>query len=321
LNKNIFYCLCIFSLLIIFSLLTYARSEKNTAPDELISGVIEIDGLKRTYRVHLPQSYKKNNLYPLVLSLHGRFGNAKNQAKLSGFNEISERENFIVVYPEGAAVWKRGWSDGRGKIEVRGVLIDDVKFIIKLLDKIENEFSIDRSRIYACGMSNGGFMSMRLACKLSNRVAAVAAVGATFGEDLANECQPERAVPVLIITGTEDPLVLYQGGVVEQSDFNGRYFSAKDSILKWAEYNGCKKGPLKNDLPDTSNDGTTVVKIKYSDCEDGSSVILYEIVNGGHTWPGGPQYIPERFVGRTSTDINASETIWGFFKTTCIDSP
>jgi polyhydroxybutyrate depolymerase len=190
--------------------------------------------------------------------------------------------------------------------------VDDVGFLSALIDKLSRDYRIDPKRVYSTGISNGGFMSQRLACDLADKIAAIAVVAATMGRDLAGRCKPSRPVSVLLIQGTEDPLVPYEGGRV-QVPGGGAIISAPEAVKKWVGLDGCNGQPKRDSLPDSANDETRTRRESYGGCREGTAVVFLAVEGGGHTWPGGPQYLPVRRIGRASRDFNASELIWEFF--------
>ena len=193
--------------------------------------------LVRCYHVHLPSNYDVSSAFPLLIALHGRLGTGKKMIKQTGFNGIADREGFIVVYPEG---FKRGWADGRGITHADKQGVDDVAFIDKLIKVFQERFSIDSTRIYIAGHSNGGFMAQRLAIERSHKFAAVAVVAASLSEWLASRFTPGRPMPILFIHGTADPVTPYEGGM--QSG-GARVLSVEDTVKIWAHFNGCNKSP------------------------------------------------------------------------------
>ncbi len=273
-----------------------------------------VDGLERTYLTHVPSSYDGVTPVPLVIALHGGGGSAQRMANLTGFDSLSEKEGFIVVYPEGI---ENHWNDGREVEEYRAQRenIDDVKFISALIDHLTDDLNIDETRIYATGISNGAMMSCRLACELSEKIAAIAMVAGAMPEGFkrAGECSPQNPVSVLVINGTEDPLILWEGGEIQAGQQKlGKTLSVPETVQYWVVHNGCALVDTTW-LPDGDfEDGTRVFREVYRN-DRGCEVILYSIEGGGHTWPGGPQYSSERSIGKTCYDINASEVIWQFF--------
>lgn len=278
---------------------------------------IMFGGLERTYRIHIPQSFDKTKPTPLVIVLHGGGGSGRAMVALTlgGFNTLSEREGFIVVYPDGIG---KHWNDGREGLRYRAhrEKIDDVGFISALIDHLVKEFNIDKKRVYVTGMSNGAIMSYLLACKLSERIAAIAAVAGLIPKNLPLHCSPSRPISVLIINGVEDPLVPWEGGEFRFGRLKlGRGLSVSDTVNYWVTHNKCSSLPTITWEPDKDpQDGTRVRKEVYGQGKEGTEVILYAIEGGGHTWPGGYQYLNERIIGKTSRDIDANEVIWNFFK-------
>ena len=260
----------------------------------------------RTYSLYRPQGWDKLKDMPLVLLLHGAGGDAAGMEQLTGFIAIAEREKFVLAYPEGM---DHQWNDGRGRNEE----VNDIGFIRTLIDFLRMEYNIDSNRVYVAGMSNGGFMTMRLACELSNRIAAVAAVAATVDSAVDAGCQNEKPMPVMLIIGDRDKLVPAKGGIVSRLP-KSVLLSHRNIVEKWARRDGCSHQPVISTLPELKHDNTTVTKTVCSGGRNNTEVISYVIGNGGHTWPGGYQYLPAMLVGKTTQDFNASEVIWEFFK-------
>jgi polyhydroxybutyrate depolymerase len=269
------------------------------------NGTLIVDGLKREFVTYLPPGAGQNEQLPVIISLHGRLGTAASQMRFADFRPIADRDKVIIVCPQGV---ERSWNDGRGTpANSRG--INDVKFIDELITDIIHTYHADATRVYVTGMSNGGFMSSRLACELSKRIAAVAVVAASMDEDIGY--QPTQPMPMMYIQGTKDPLVPFTGGQMKGA--GGSIYSHEDILKKWAAVDRCDHKPQVTDLPIIVNDGTSVQKEEYSGA-DGMKVIGYTIVNGGHIWPGGTQYLPKFMIGSLSKNLNACEEIWNFFK-------
>jgi polyhydroxybutyrate depolymerase len=293
----------------------YARTPVQGATEQNYSGSLLHAGLKRTYLLHVPASYMPANPTALVIALHGGGGDGQKMQALSGLNIVSNRKGFIVVYPDAV---EKNWNDGRNLKRYRSQRenIDDVGFISKLMDELANHYTIDHKRVYVTGASNGAMMSYRLACELTDKITAVAPVIGALGENTAGTCSPSRPLPVLLIGGTDDPLMPWEGGYVHffRKKF-GKTLSFPETANFWVLNNGCSPSPTITDLPDSDpNDGTRVRKTVYDQCQEGVEVVLLEIRGGGHTWPGGLQYLPKFFIGKTSRDINGTEVIWDFFK-------
>ena len=255
---------------------------------------------------------------PLVLLLHGGGGTGEGMEKLTlgGFNRLADREGFVVVYPDGI---EKHWNDGRGLEAYRAHRenMDDVGFISTLIDHLIKISKVDPNRIYAAGISNGGQFSQRLACELSDRIAAIGVVAIQLPEHLSTSCSPKRPVSVLMMPGTEDPLVPWEGGEIgfRRGRKFGRVLSVPESMRFWANQNQCPLSPLITHEPDRDpKDDTRVRREGYGPCSRGNEVLLYAIEGGGHTWPGGHPYLPSWIIGKTSRDIDANEVIWDFFK-------
>lgn len=267
---------------------------------------ISIDGLKREFITYIPSGIINGRKLPVIISLHGRLGTAERQMKFADFIPIAEREKVIIVCPQGI---ERSWNDGR-ETPANSKGINDVKFIDQLITYIINTDNADAGRIYVTGMSNGGFMASRLACELSNRIAAIAVVAASMDEGMSY--QPRKIIPVMDIQGTKDPLVPFGGGMMKKGA-GGSIYGHKEVLAKWATTDGCNNKPVVTNLPVKISDGTSVIKEEYSNT-NGVKVIGFTIVEGGHTWPGGSQYLPKFVIGTVTKNLNACEEIWKFFK-------
>jgi polyhydroxybutyrate depolymerase len=274
------------------------------------SYTLRVDGLARTYLVHRPPG-GAGAAHPLLLVFHGGGGTARGMPRFTGLDGIADRVGLIVVYPQGV---DKHWNDGRASIRHK---VDDVGFVRAILDTMERDASVDRSRIYATGISNGGIFVERLACDLADRLAGIAAVAGTLAQDYQAQCRPARPIPVLQFDGTADPVMPYGGGNV--ADFGGHgeggvVLGVDATTAFWARMDGCAAaGPAEALPPHALLDPTRVSRREWSGCRGGSAVVLYAIQEGGHTWPGGPQYLPRFIVGRASRQIDASETMVRFF--------
>ncbi len=252
---------------------------------------IQHGGIQREFIVHMPQGYDPGVAYPVVVNFHGRALNAQNQDMLSSMGALADEKGFIAVHPEGTGFLKT-WNAELCCGEAADNNIDDVGFVDAMLDRLEAELCVDRQRIYAAGISNGGYMSYRLACELSGRVAAIAPVA---GVNLTLACEPSRAVPVFHFHGLADTVV----------PFDGRLgVSVDDSIQGWLQRNACDATPTVFFEQDD------VRCEEWSGCTDSASVRLCVVDGGGHTWPGG---MPIPFLGETTQTISASRMMWDFF--------
>lgn len=273
------------------------------------------EGRTRTFLVYYPLEEHKEKALPVLFVIHGGGGTA--QALITStrnrFNELADTDGFIVVYPEG---FEKQWNDGR---DVQGIVtawdedIDDVGFIADIVNRLDVDLNVDRSRVFTTGISNGGFMSSRLLCDRSDLFRGGAMVTATLAETYVNSCQPTLPNAVLVINGTDDPIVPYEGGqVVVLGQERGEVLGTEAYMQFLAGLNGCDSSPTITDLPDSEDDGTTVKIYDYTNCPS-SKLQLYRIEGGGHTWPGGIELLGEGLVGKTSSEFVACDLIWEFF--------
>ena len=211
----------------------------------------------------------------------------------TGFNEIADQENFIVVYPQGSLILNllAHWNVG-GFTE--GSNTDDVAFVDYLISSLSEMYNLNLDRVYATGMSNGGFMSFLLACQLSNEIAAIASVTGSMTTQTVDECNAQREVPILQIHGTNDPVVPYNG----IQEWN----TPIDDVLDfWVINNQCSPNPIVNNLEDINNsNGITVQEIIYNNGLNGSVVKHFKVNGGTHVW-------------FQNEDIDSSALIWEFF--------
>ena len=270
---------------------------------------LKVDARERSYLVHVPKTYKADKPVPVVIVLHGAGLNASIMAMLCGMNKKSDSEGFIAVYPNGTGVGIFQTFNSGGFM---GPLADkqpnDVKFIAAVLDDLGKRVKVDAKRVYATGLSNGGMMCYRLASEMSERIAAIAPVSGTMGIDLP---RPRRKIPVLHIHGTADRIVPYAGPNKRMPSFV-TFKSVDDTLRIWTRFNGCVEKPVKQQLEDRADDGTTVTRFTYAAQRGGAEVQLLKIHNGGHIWPGRKSF--SGFTGKSTRDIAANDVIWEFFQ-------
>ncbi len=250
---------------------------------------IQHGGLARTYRVHVPARYTPDEPAPLLVALHGGADRVSEDG-LEGLTRESDYNGFIAVFPEGYAPPGKGrkatWNAGNCCGDAREQQVNDVGFIEQVVNNVFRQVSVDRQRIYAAGMSDGGMMAYRLACDLPYVFKAVASVG---GTDNTATCTPERSVSVMHFHAKDDPRVPFP--------------SAPATAAKWAHLNGCSEKPRR--VLDTAGAYCEA----YSYCRSQAEVQLCVTDTGGHSWPGGkarPGAEPP------SQAIQATQAMWGF---------
>jgi len=306
----------LFFLLLISSLLYLNCSSLNTKHKDKYNYILH-KGLERSFVVYRPSNLNTTNKYPLLIVLHGGHGtgNRMQDLTLGKFNTIADKENFVVIYPNG---FKKNWNDGRINMPksyaAHNQNIDDVGFIKALIEKAKEDYNIDEKRIYIAGMSNGAMMTHRLAIELSDKIAAAVPVCGNLPSDLKSI--PKNRVPIMIINGTKDPLVPYNGGFVHfMKKKLGNISSTEESIQFWINNNGLKNTIFTNEFIDSDvSDFCTVNKTTFIVPDNNNEVIFVRIDGGGHTWPGGWQYLNEKIIGKTCRDIDACQLIWDFCK-------
>ena len=277
---------------------------------------IRVGTLNRTYYLHAPLHAPRDKPMALVLVFHGGGGRPRFTERETRFSDLADREGFLVAFPEGIG---ESWNDGRNVTTIRAQRerIDDVAFVNALLDDVSRDYPVDPKRIYATGISNGAIFSHYLAAHLSRRIAAIAPVAGGLPELLSPAFGPEQPVSVLMLQGTEDPLVPYNGGDVTPpgAGKRGRILSTDEAVRTWVERNGCWPEATVEALPDNDPaDGCRVKTFTYSKGTNGTEVVLCRIEGGGHIWPNGSQYLPKMLVGRVCHDIDGTAVIWEFFK-------
>lgn len=253
------------------------------------------DGVERSFRVFVPPSYASNQAMPIVLNFHGVANDAWTQVLLSGMESKAEEAGFIAVHPEGRALPSTSWNAGTCCQPAASWGVDDVGFVRALLDRLEEQLCVDRRRIYATGISNGGMLAYRLACEVSDRIAAIAPVAASM---VYLPCKPPRPFPVMIFHGTLDSIVPYAGNPLLG------YPSLSANVEHWVAHNGCSDQKVRRfSQGDASCDA-------YPTCRDDAQVESCTILGGGHTWPGG---LPVPQLGYTSLSLRATDAMWDFF--------
>ena len=268
----------------------------------LVERTLSVDGRERSYRVYVPAGYDAAVAAPLVLVLHGGGGNGQMMTG-AGFNAEADRDGFLVVYPDGGGgtAPNFSWNVGTAPNE----RADDVAFVVRLLDTLQAEYSVDARRVYATGISNGGRMAYRLACELSDRIAAVGAVAASMP---FTSCTPTAPVAVIHLHGTLDDFIPYEGGAGPRSTSGRADNLPIPAVIEfWRDQNGC--------APTAAVEaGEIVTREVYSACRGGTAVTLYTLDGGGHSWFGWPAPPALGHLGSPDGAVSATPTIWQFFQ-------
>ncbi len=311
---------------------------------------VQVNDLTRNFILHVPPGYSADRRYPVVILFHGRNQDADDMERITHFNQLADKDGIITIFPRAAqGQWnigvrpeaasaenprrgfgrRGGWGypggggggggggypGGRGggqnpeQTTNRTEPPDDVAFVGEMLDQLALKYSLDVHRIYATGLGDGGFMAERIGCTMADRIAAVGAVGATFPKTMV--CLPSRAISVLLIDGTSDPLVPYNGGTYKERRFP--VLSAEASAKTWGKFDRCGEKPAQGKIPPLDKGGKETKTFTFSGCQADAQVELYAVKDGGNTWPGGEVFTTESEVGKTSNAINANDSLWNFF--------
>ncbi|MFY0627628.1 MAG: cadherin domain-containing protein [Reichenbachiella sp.] len=262
----------------------------------LTNRTINIDGVQRAYDVYIPTSVNCSQRVPLVIDMHGFTLDKETQRAISDFDILAEREQFIVIFPQGLPNSNGNfyWNDN----EDNGS--DDISFLSQLIEDSKTNLNIDPKKVYLSGFSDGGFMAYTMACEIGPQIAAIASVTGSMRFAEIDACDPIRKVPIIQFHGTNDQVVP---------------FSWNDAVIDyWINFNGCIDNPSETPYPDTDpNDDTTAIRFTWDQCDFDSEFIFIVIENGSHSWPGSERFFESNISG-TNNDINATKLIWEFFQ-------
>jgi polyhydroxybutyrate depolymerase len=261
---------------------------------------MEVDGLTREYLLYVPKSYDPEKPMPLVIAFPAGLQTPEAMAETSKWHVLGEQVGFITAYPAFVDLW---WNDG--VVTKPDVLeVDDINFVKALIEDIAQKWCVDRDHIFASGGSNGGNMSARLACEMSDQIAAVGTVaGGAF--PLKAGCKPQRPIPHIVFYGTADDTLPYEGGDSPTLDEFG--FAdlppVEDGMKAWAKLNECDLNPTENAITGE------ISVFRYTNCERNAEVRLFRIEGGGHDWPGSATGAKEE----VDQEIDATLLTWAFF--------
>ena len=279
-----------------------ALAEAGWTTHTVVSG-----GQERCYYVYAPPDYDPAQPLPVVFSFHGFLSNPESHGLITGWHKLAAQEGFLVVYPQGTEFPQR-WNAGPDWI----VAVDDVQFFRDMFTDLSEMVAVDPARVYVNGFSNGGGMAQRIGCEAADQGAAIGSVAGAV--ETMEGCDPARPVPAMVFHGTDDPVVIYEGGEVEYLPLRliaaalgaSPIFMGANWVPDWAALNGC------DPTPETIAAPGDVEGVRYTGCQDGADVVFYSVGGAGHTWPGGWP-IPGG-LGKTSEDIDATEELWRFFQ-------
>ena len=262
---------------------------------ELVDATLNHDGLTREYLIYIPVNYNEESQAPLMFNFHGYGDNAENYMEYADMRPMADEDGFLLVYPQGSLD-----NDGAPFWNVEGPsttkTVDDIGFVEAMMDAMIENYAVDESRIYACGFSNGGFITFDLACRINERLAAVASVASTMMGDSYDECTLDHPTPVILIHGTSDFVVPLDGYLP--------YLLPIDTVNSfWADANNTDASPVIIEVVDSENtDGSPVNIFEWANGDACSIVRYYQVVDGGHDWPG----------GWGASLIDAEQEIWDF---------
>ena len=319
--------MCVQRLVAIGLLLVSAAACKSSAPateaddvPELKTYVFKHEGIVREVAVFDPRKQSEGGKRPAVLVLHGGLGDDDDAVTLSfgKLNRMAAEDDFLVIYPRGIG---GHWNDGRNvqRYVAQRERVDDVDFIATLIEELIEKRNLDARAVFVVGVSDGAMMAHRFACERTAKIRAFVAVIGSMPYNVArrrSRCG-KQPLSALMINGTEDPIVPWDGGVVtfDGQDL-GRVIPVERAFSFWSRHNGCDDVAVSL-IPDfVPDDGTRIERRKGTGCDEDTKVELFVVQGAGHTWPSGWQYLPESMVGPTSRDIDASIAAWRFFQST-----
>jgi polyhydroxybutyrate depolymerase len=308
--------------LIVFT--TFAVARAGASADTLGPGSRHIDiqygGLGRSYIVHVPPQVSGGKALPVILNFHGGGSNAEQQQRYSGMDATADRDGFVAVYPNGTGRGTRAltWNAGGCCAYAERNKIDDVGFTCALLDDLATRVHIDRVRVYATGISNGGMMAYRLGVEAADLVAAIAPVA---GALIVETSGPARPMPLMLFNSVDDSYVPYEGhlGLLGRISNATRYPSVPsvdEEVARWRGFDGCppnaQVGPTLKGAPGSADANNSATRYEWAPCKSGSKIVLWKLADSGHVWPGATRSV--FFLGKGTQVIDANDQIWQFFR-------
>ncbi|HEX6566595.1 MAG TPA: PHB depolymerase family esterase [Chthoniobacterales bacterium] len=274
---------------------------------------IRVGDRTRIYRLFVPSDLP--DPVPVVFVFHGTETPGRgidSIIRITRFEEIGQGHHALIIFPE---AYEGNWNDGRLNNRAKSYLdgVDDIAFVDAILAQTEHDYHVDRARIDATGFSNGAIFCHFLAAQRSGVFAAIAPVSGPIAIPFSAWFHPALPVSLLEIHGTSDPVVPYRGGKI--TDDGGEVLGVEATAELWAKTDRCRRDYIEIPVPDqTARDDCYPQSFEWSDGKDGTDVVLYRIIGGGHTWPGNPtSLLSGFFLGKVCLDFDASELIWKFF--------
>lgn len=283
------------------------------APGGSVEGTLRTtDGRDRTYHLYVPPNLDAAKPVPLLVALHGGTGWGTQFEQNSGFDRLADRHGFIVVYPDGIGIGRRGsalrtWNGGGCCGPAARQQVDDVGFVRQLVAELERDHSIDPDRVFAAGHSNGGILAYRLACEASDVIAAIGVQSSSLELD---HCRPSRPVSAIHIHGTADRNLPIGGGRGPNGVSGVSFRVPIDGARTLAAADGCRATPMTTRDPD--NHDVTVTR--WRSCDGHTEVRFLAVEGASHAWMGHPTAAP-RLVGTPYAKLDSSAVIWRFLST------
>lgn len=299
--KNTLFLILALIALGAFGCRKYAHVKKETVYNDFVHQDEE-----RSYLVHTPANYDSTKSYPLIFVLHGITSRAKAIAGFSNFNRLSDQKEFIVCYPQG---YKRSWGIDIPVGPAPKAGIDDLVFFDMLMDTLIKDYAVDTTRIYSCGISNGGFMTSSLAGNRPERLSGIAIVCGNMFAPPAAYYPSNKPMKVLLIAATKDPLLVYDGDEFRK-DY--RFLGYPKTVAYWQERNDYPELTDSVVFDNDAKDKTVVVRHYKEKSDNPHKVELWNIHGGGHGWPGRKSDFKSLFLGKVSQEIDAAEVIADF---------
>ncbi len=306
---------------------TFAIARAGASAETLGAGSHHVEirygGLGRSYIVHVPPQASSGKPLPVILNFHGGGSNAAQQERYSGMDATADRDGFIAVYPNGTGRGTRAltWNAGGCCAYAERNKIDDVGFTRALLDDLARRVRVDRTRVYATGISNGGMMAYRLGAEAADRIAAIAPVE---GALMVETSGPARPMPLMLFNSVDDRYVPYAGrfGRLGRISHVTPYPPVDEEVARWRKFDGCpatpRVGPELKGAPGSADADTSATRYEWGPCGDGSSIVLWKLSGSGHVWPGATRSV--FFLGHGTQVVNANDQMWQFFRSFSLTS-